>query len=94
MKQLILALALAALSYPATASADEAKKPGKVKKTDKTKKAPERVKTYSFLADEIDGAAIGPDGESFVLRPPSRFTNLIRVRQHYFAEIAKSTDDL
>ena len=54
----------------------------------------QRVKTYDFSGDEIDGDLIKPDGEFLDTRKFAKHTNLIRIRKDFIREIVKSAEDL
>ena len=90
-KILMAGLAVAALSVPAMGIGDAvAQKKGK-----KAKKASKnRVKTYDFSGDEIDGDLVKPDGEFVDTRKFATHTSLIRIRKDFIREIVKSAEDL
>lgn len=54
----------------------------------------EKVKTYDFSGDTIDGELVKPDGEFVDTRKFAEHTSLIRVRQDFIKEIVKSAEDL
>lgn len=54
----------------------------------------QKVKTYDFSGDTIDGELVKPDGEFVDTRKLAEHTSLIRVRQDFIKEIVKSAEDL
>ena len=58
------------------------------------KGAQERVKTYDFTGDTIDGDLVKPDGEFVDTRNFATHTSLITVRKDFIREIVKSAEDL
>jgi hypothetical protein len=54
----------------------------------------QRVKSYDFSGDNIDGELVRPDGEFLDARRAADHTSLIRVRQDFIREIVKSAEDL
>jgi predicted secreted Zn-dependent protease len=58
------------------------------------KKADDKVKTYDFSGDTIDGDLIKPDGEIVDTRSFANHTSLIRIRKDFIKEILKSAEDL
>lgn len=54
----------------------------------------QKVKTYDFSGDTIDGDLVKPDGEFVDTRKLAEHTSLIRVRQDFIKEIVKSAEDL
>jgi predicted secreted Zn-dependent protease len=84
MKRAFLASIVAALALafvaPTTAQAQ---------KTDKQK-----VKTYDFSGDNIDGDLVKPDGVQIDTRTFASHTSLIRIRKDFIKEILKSAEDL
>lgn len=54
----------------------------------------DKVKTYDFSGDTIDGELVKPDGEFVDTRKFADHTSLIRVRQDFIKEIVKSAEDL
>ena len=54
----------------------------------------QKVKTYDFSGDTIDGELVKPDGEMVDTRKFAAHTSLIRVRVDFIKEIVKSAEDL
>jgi hypothetical protein len=54
----------------------------------------QKVKTYDFSGDTIDGELVKPDGEFVDTRKSAEHTSLIRVRQDFIKEIVKSAENL
>ena len=54
----------------------------------------QKVKTYDFSGDNIDGELIKPDGEMFNVQGFASHTSLIRIRQDFIREILKSAENL
>ena len=84
---LVAALALI-LSAPGSADAQ------KKKKGDDAPAENQKVKTYDFSGDDIDGDLIKPDGEFVDTRNFAKHTSLIRIRKEFIKEILKSAEDL
>jgi len=61
-------------------------------KNDKDQK--ERVKTYDFSGDDIDGDLVKPDGDLIDTRKFATHTSLINIRKDFIREILKSAEDL
>ena len=87
-----------------TASADQSPKANRTvkkaaKKTVKkaaaaTSKKP-KVKVLTFgEGSDIDGGVVTPDGDQVDVRGNVTYSSLIRVRNHFVAEIFKSAEDL
>jgi hypothetical protein len=74
----------------ATATASAQQKP----KAGGGGKPPERVKTYDFTGDDIEGDLVKPDGEFVDTRKFATHTTLIRIRKDFIREIVKSAEDL
>lgn len=53
-----------------------------------------KVKTYDFSGDTIDGDLLKPDGEVVDTRTFASHTSLIRIRTDFIKEILKSAEDL
>jgi len=87
-KILVAGCAIAALAAPLASNA-MAQKKGKKAAADK-----QRVKTYDFSGDEIDGDLVKPDGEFVDTRKFATHTSLIRIRKDFIREIVKSAEDL
>lgn len=98
MRHVLAAVLFATLAVPTVAHAQKrskAKAKAKAKPTPAlTKKKPERVKTYDFTGDEIDGDKLSPDGETIMVPDPPVRTSLIKLRTHYVPEVTKSTENL
>jgi hypothetical protein len=62
--------------------------------TARAQKADDKVKTYDFSGDTIDGDLIKPDGEIVDTRSFASHTSLIRIRKDFIKEILKSAEDL
>jgi len=54
----------------------------------------QKVKTYDFSGDTIDGELVKPDGEFVDTRKSAEHTSLIRIRQDFIKEIVKSAENL
>lgn len=54
----------------------------------------QKVKTYDFSGDTIDGDLVKPDGEMVDTRSFASHTSLIRIRKDFIREILKSAEDL
>ena len=54
----------------------------------------DKVKTYDFSGDTIDGDLLKPDGEVVDTRTFASHTSLIRIRKDFIKEILKSAEDL
>jgi hypothetical protein len=54
----------------------------------------DKVKTYDFSGDTIDGDLIKPDGEVVDVRDFANHSSLIRIRKDFIKEILKSAEDL
>jgi hypothetical protein len=48
----------------------------------------------SFEPDEISGERKRPDLEQIDVRPPTKFSNLIKIRTDFADKIVKSVDDM
>jgi hypothetical protein len=53
-----------------------------------------KVKVYDFSGDTIEGDLIKPEGLDVNARDFAKHTSLIKIRQHFIAEILKSAEDL
>ncbi len=58
------------------------------------KKKKNKVKTYDFSGDTIDGDLVKPDGEMVDTRKFASHSSLIRIRKDFIKEILKSAEDL
>jgi hypothetical protein len=58
------------------------------------KKKEQKVKSYDFSGDTIDGDLVKPDGEILDTRSFASHTSLIRIRKDFIKEILKSAEDL
>ena len=85
MLRAVLASIVATLALSLAAPMDTARAQGK--KDDK-------VKTYDFSGDTIDGDLVKPDGEIVDTRSFANHTSLIRIRKDFIKEILKSAEDL
>lgn len=56
--------------------------------------ADQKVKTYDFSGDTIDGDLVKPDGEMIDTRNFASHSSLIRIRKDFIKEILKSAEDL
>lgn len=54
----------------------------------------EKVKTYDFSGDTIDGDLVKPDGEFVDTRKFAEHASLIKIRDNFIKEIVKSAEDL
>ncbi len=81
----LVATLFGAFAFASTAPAEAQKKP---------KKEEQRVKTYDFSGDDIDGDLVKPDGELIDTRKFASHTSLIRIRKDFIREIVKSAEDL
>lgn len=54
----------------------------------------EKVKTYDFSGDEIEGDLIKPDIEDINTRKGAVHSSLIKIRLDFIREIVKSAEDL
>lgn len=54
----------------------------------------EKVKTYDFSGDTIDGDLLKPDGDVVDTRQFANHSSLIRIRKDFIKEILKSAEDL
>ena len=67
---------------------------GGVAEAQKKGKEAERVKTYDFTGDDIDGDLVKPDGEFLDTRKFATHTSLIKIRKDFIREIVKSAENL
>jgi hypothetical protein len=88
---LTLALAGAASAQKAGAPAKGAPKAGGANGNNS---GYQKVKTYDFSGDTIDGELVKPDGEFLDTRKLAEHSSLIRVRQDFIKEIVKSAENL
>lgn len=58
------------------------------------KKDEQKVKSYDFSGDDIEGDLIKPDGDIVDTRSFASHTSLIRIRKDFIKEILKSAEDL
>ncbi|RMH40417.1 MAG: hypothetical protein D6689_13870 [Deltaproteobacteria bacterium] len=84
---------MAALTAP-VAMHEAAAQKKKARASAKQTPSKQRVKTYDFTGDEIDGDLIKPDGEFLDTRKFATHTSLIRIRKDFIREIVKSAEDL
>jgi len=54
----------------------------------------QKVKTYDFSGDDLEGDLIKPDGDFIDTRKFASHTSLIRIRKDFIKEILKSAEDL
>ncbi len=54
----------------------------------------QKVKSYDFTGDDIDGDLVKPDGVQVDTRVFASHTSLIRIRKDFIKEILKSAEDL
>lgn len=102
MKQhtILIALTVLACSLLALPSHAEPKSKRSIKNTKTTKSStsdstsPKKVKNYDFMADDIDGSRIRPDGTSIFGLQTVEHKSLIRLRSEFIAEIVKSAEML
>ncbi len=83
MKRAASIAAIVALALGLAASTAEAQ--GKDK---------QKVKSYDFTGDDIDGDLVKPDGVQVDTRVFASHTSLIRIRKDFIKEILKSAEDL
>jgi len=97
MKRMVIAAFAisAALAIGSLASAQKAPKGGKAgAAAGKDAGGYQKVKTYDFSGDTIDGELVKPDGEFVDVRGQVQHTSLIKVRRDFIKEIVKSAEDL
>ncbi|WP_428267475.1 adventurous gliding motility protein CglF [Haliangium sp.] len=82
----MLAFAAAALLVTLAAPAAQAQ--------DQGNQANQKVKTYDFSGDTIDGDLLSPDGDVVDTRTFASHTSLIRIRKDFIKEILKTAEDL
>lgn len=87
MKRALFASVIAALALALAA-------PGTAMAQGKGKKDSQKVKTYDFSGDNIDGDLVKPDGVAVDARTFASHTSLIRIRKDFIKEILKSAEDL
>ncbi|ACY18107.1 hypothetical protein [Haliangium ochraceum] len=56
--------------------------------------ADQKVKSYDFSGDTIDGDLLSPDGDVVEARVFANHSSLIRIRTDFLKEILKSAEDL
>ena len=54
----------------------------------------QKVKSYDFSGDSIDGELVKPDGDNLRSITDAKHTSLIRVRTNFIREIVKSAEDI
>ena len=54
----------------------------------------QKVKSYDFSGDTIDGDLLRPDGDVVDTRTFASHSSLIRIRKDFIKEILKSAEDL
>ncbi|GAB4522009.1 MAG: hypothetical protein Tsb0020_40510 [Haliangiales bacterium] len=54
----------------------------------------QKVKTYDFSGDTIDGDLLKPDGDVVDTRKFASHTSLIRIRKDFIKEVLKTAEDL
>ena len=54
----------------------------------------ENTTEYNFDDEIVEGDLVRPDGEMAMARRRGRQSSLIRVREHFIAEMLKSVEDL
>jgi hypothetical protein len=84
------------LSLTATAAAGPTRNsaPRKARPAAAAQPAPKPAKSYDFLADEIDGDRIQPDGTTVFGLPDAKRPSLIELRGDFVREIARSAEQL
>lgn len=85
----ILGVAILAFAGPAFAQGK-----GKGKAGGKSGEGYQKVKSYDFSGDTIDGELVKPDGEIVDTRKFAEHSSLIRIRKDFIKEILKSAEDL
>lgn len=92
---LIAAIAMTFALGSATALADTGSKTSAATKAPLKSKSKAKVKTLIFGdGDELEGGFSTPDGENLSARGTIVYSSLIRVREHFVAEIFKSAENL
>ncbi len=90
MKRTLIVSAFAALALAFSGGSALAQNKGK----GQSAKDYQKVKSYDFTGDTIDGELVKPDGEFVDARKFAEHTSLIKVRQDFIKEILKSAEDL
>lgn len=85
-------LGLAAITF--TTATHAQKKPAKPASAGASGAGYQKVKTYDFSGDTIDGELVKPDGEFVSSRKDVVHSSLIRLRLDFIKEIVKSAEDL
>jgi hypothetical protein len=93
MKRILFATVLG-IGFLAFGTAADAQKKGGGKPAAAASSGYQKVKTYDFSGDTIDGELVKPDGEFVDTRKSAEHTSLIRVRQDFIKEIVKSAENL
>lgn len=88
----LISKALVATLFGAFVFASAAPADAQKKKNSKDEK--QRVKTYDFSGDDIDGDLVKPDGDLIDTRKFATHTSLINIRKDFIREIVKSAEDL
>jgi hypothetical protein len=57
-------------------------------------KKEQKVKTYDFSGDTIEGDLVRPEGTGVDAIDVTAFSSLIRIRKEFIAEIIKAAEDL
>jgi hypothetical protein len=92
-KNLVVGVAAATISF-SLAGVGTAHAQKKAKANPAPAQDAQRVKSYDFSGDEIDGDLVKPDGEFLDTRKFATHTSLISIRQDFIREIVKSAEDL
>ena len=92
----LCAIALSLGLAAAPAAADEPSRSGNAgNATAPASSSKAKIKTLVFgEGSDVEGAVVGPDGETVGVAGPLIHSNLIRVRQHFIPEIFKSAENL
>jgi hypothetical protein len=85
----ILGLAVVLLAGPAFAQSPEVGVEGATGAT-----SYERVTTYDFEDDYVEGQLLRPDGENIAGQRHGKESSLIRIRQDFVPEMVQSVEDL
>ena len=95
MKRTFISVVLATKAASPSSPAMAQKKPTKPAAATKTEGGGyEKVKTYDFSADTIEGDLVKPDGEFVNVRTGAEHSSLIKIRDNFIKEIVKSAEDL
>ncbi len=85
--KMIAALAVASIGLGGLVSSAFAQEEGAAQQ-------PQKIKTYDFSGDNIEGDLLSPDGDVVDVRSFASHSSLIRIRRDFIKEILKSAEDL